>query len=193
MPVMPRFLRSSRARGWTLALPGLGLFLLGASPAGCGYTLAGRGSYLPVYIKTIGVPQFANRTTVFNAETLLTERVRSEFISRGRYAIVPSDVGVDALLSGSIASISLTPASFSATQQASRYTITMTVSIELRDSHTNTVLWDNTALVFREDYEALSGTKSTDPAAFFGQEANALDRVSRDFAQTIVSSILEAF
>ena len=32
-----------------------------------------------------------------------------------------------------------------------------------------------------------------DPAAFFGQDQNALDRMTTDFARTIVSAILEAF
>ena len=31
----------------------------------CGYTLAGRGSFLPETIKTIGVPDFDNRTPYF--------------------------------------------------------------------------------------------------------------------------------
>ena len=35
---------------------------------GCGYSLAGRGSFLPAYIKTIGVPQFTNRTAVFDLD-----------------------------------------------------------------------------------------------------------------------------
>ena len=57
--------------------------------AGCGYALAGRGSFLPAYIRTIGIPTFTNRTTVFNLETLLTQKVRSEFIGRGSYQILP--------------------------------------------------------------------------------------------------------
>ena len=48
---------------------------------GCGYSLAGRGSFLPSYIKAIGVPTFVNRTPVFNVETTLTEKVRREFHS----------------------------------------------------------------------------------------------------------------
>jgi hypothetical protein len=32
-----------------------------------------------------------------------------------------------------------------------------------------------------------------DPAAFFGQDRNAFERISTDFARTIVSAILEAF
>ena len=55
------------------------------------------------------------------------------------------------------------------------------------------MLWENPSLVFREDYENTSGSNALDPAAFFGQEVNALDRVSSDFARTIVSAILEAF
>src|SRR6185503_9558806 len=34
--------------------------------SGCGYALAGRGSFLPSYIRVIGIPTFANRTTIFN-------------------------------------------------------------------------------------------------------------------------------
>lgn len=163
------------------------------SGGGCGYTLAGRGSFLPAYIKAVGIPQFTNHTTVFNAETLLTDRVRREFIGRGKYTVLPTIEGVDATLVGDIASISVAPASFTATQLASRYVIAMSVRIQFRDTHTNTLVWENPSLVFRQEYEATSGSGVQDPNAFFGQEAGALERVSTDFARTIVSAILEAF
>jgi hypothetical protein len=161
--------------------------------AGCGYALAGRGSFLPSYIQAIGVPTFGNRTTVFNVETILTEKVRSEFISRGRYSIQPGTDSVDAVLTGDVTSVSLQPATLADTGLASRYVITMTASIEFRDVRANTVLWENPSLVFREDYEASSGQNALDQNAFFNQEANALDRISGDFARSIVSAILEAF
>jgi hypothetical protein len=160
---------------------------------GCGYSLAGRGSFLPAYIKTIGIPTFANRTTVFNLETTLTQKVRGEFIGRGKYQILPQADGVDALLTGEVVAVSITPASFNTQQLASRYAITMTARIELRDTRANVVLWENPSLVFRQEYEATSGTSAVDPAAFFGQDANALDRLGTDFSRTIVSTILEAF
>lgn len=161
--------------------------------ADCGYSLAGRGSFLPSYIKSIGVPTFANRTSVFNVETMLTEKVRREFIGRGKYTVLPQAGGVDATLIGEVSSISIAPASFAPNQLASRYVITMAARIELHDNHSNTPLWQNQNLVFRQDYEATSGTGPLDPTAFFGQQANALDRVSTEFARTIVSAILEAF
>ena len=182
-------------KDWRLGTRVLGLMLAAALCApGCGYSLAGRGSFLPAYVKTIGVPMFTNRTTVFNLETLLTEKVRSEFIGRGKYTILPQATGaVDALLTGEITAVTLTPSSFTVQQVASRYAITMTARIELRDMRANTVLWENPSVIFRQEYEAVAGTSATDPNAFFNQQANALDRVSTEFARTIVSAILEAF
>ena len=163
--------------------------------SGCGYSLAGRGSTLPVNIKTIGIPLFTNRTTVFNLETTLTQKVRSEFIGRGKYDIQPDANAVDALLTGEITAVSIAPASININQLASRYAITMVAKVELRDRKTDMVLWDNPSLIFRQEYDATgTGTQgAVDPAAFFGQDTNALDRLSTEFAKSIVSAILEAF
>ena len=167
--------------------------LCGESAIGCGYALAGRGSFLPSYIQTIGVPNFTNRTTVFNLETQLTQKVRAEFIGRGKYRILPESTGVDALLTGEVLSATPAPASFTTQQIASRYIITVIARVELRDLRENRVLWENPSLVFRQEYEAQSGTNALDPSAFFEQDRDALDRMSTEFARTIVSAILEAF
>jgi hypothetical protein len=155
--------------------------------------LAGRGSFLPDYVRTIGIPGFTNRTSVFNIETLLTEKVRAEFIGRGKYKIVPDSSAVDAVLTAEVSAASLAPISFTTQQLASRYALTLSARVELRDLRENKLLWENPNLVFRQDYEAQSGENATDAAAFFGHDTNALDRMSSDFARTIVSAILEAF
>src|SRR4029079_8127538 len=57
-----------RGEGMTLARGSFVVRLLGVLcvlcggclAAGCGYTLAGRGSFLPTTIQTIGIPTFAN-------------------------------------------------------------------------------------------------------------------------------------
>jgi hypothetical protein len=160
---------------------------------GCGYALAGRGSFLPAYIRTIGIPTFANSTVVFNLETMLTQKVRSEFIGRGKFQVLPEATGVDALLTGEVSAVTITPASFNPQQLATRYAITMTARIELRDMRENKVLWENASVQFRQEYEATGGQSVLDPSAFFQQDTNALERMSTEFARTIVSSILEAF
>lgn len=160
--------------------------------SGCGYSLAGRGSFLPEYIRTIGVPEFTNNTTVFDIERLVTQRVRSEFIGRGKYTVVPEREGVDGLLIGTISSITLVPSAFNQQNQATRYTLIVTANIEFRDVRADKVLWSNPALQFREEYEA-APADALDPSAFFGQDVNALERLAQEFARSIVSAILEAF
>jgi Lipopolysaccharide-assembly len=166
--------------------------------SGCGYALAGRGNFLPSYIQTIGVPTFQNHTSYFVLAELVTDKVRTEFIGRGNYKIVPEAAGADAVLVGAVTNVSVVPASFSTEQQASRYTITVTANIELRDVAKDTVLWTNPALSVREEYDATSSLTSdptgfVDPSTFFNQETNAVERVSSEFSRTVVSAILEAF
>lgn len=161
--------------------------------AGCGYSLAGRGSSLPAYIRTIGVPLFGNSTSVFDVEARLTERVRLEFIGRGKYRVVADEAGTDAVLRGEITGISVRPTAFTQEQQASRYEVTFVIKVEFRDQKTGKVLFENPAQTFRDEYEVTTGTVASDASAFFGQNQNALDRIANDFAKTVVSAILEAF
>jgi hypothetical protein len=165
---------------------------------GCGYALAGRGNFLPAYIQTIGIPNFENHTSLFQIAQLVTDKVRTEFIGRGNYKIVPEATGADAILVGAITNVSILPTNFSPDQQASKYTITVTANIQLRDVEKDTVLWSNPAISIREEYDATSAVSNdpnlpVDPTAFFTQESNALERISSEFSRSVVSAILEAF
>ncbi len=159
--------------------------------SGCGYSLAGRGSFLPPHINVIGVPTFTNLTPVIDVERRLTERVVSELIGRGKYRVERTATGVDAVLSGEISSIAIVPAAFNEQRQATRYALVLTAKIEFRDVKNNKIIWNNPALQVRDEFE-LSGTVS-DPNAFFGQDVNALERLAAEFARTLISAILEAF
>jgi hypothetical protein len=157
----------------------------------CGYSLAGRGTFLPAHIRVIGVPTFTNLTSVYDIERRITERVRSELTGRGKYRVEPSATGVDAVIAGEITSITINPTAHNDQRQATRYQLQLTAKIEFRDVTSNKVIWSNPSMQFREDYE-ITGT-ITDPNAFFGQEANAMDRLALEFARSVVSAILEAF
>lgn len=171
----------------------LALLVLAVSNSGCGYTLAGHGTFLPAYIKRIGIPTFTNRSTVFNVEQNVTQKVRAEFIGRGKYTIVPDATGVDALLTGEVSSVTLTPAAFNTQQQATRYALTLTAKVEFKDMTTNKVLWQNPSMQYREEFDVSTSSNTLDPTAFFGQNANAVDRMASEFARALVSAILEAF
>jgi hypothetical protein len=168
--------------------------VLAMAGSGCGYALAGRGSFLPDYIRTVGVPQLQNGTTFFEVEQILTEKIRTEFLGRGRYQIVPDAAGADAVLSGAITSITVQPVGFTEQQLASRYLFTLTMKVQFVDATTTQVLWSNDALTFREEYDL--GTRSNtalEGATFLSQERASFDRISTDIARTVVTAILEAF
>ncbi len=172
----------------------LAVLLACTASASCGYTLTGRGAFLPDYIETIGIPMFDNETAVFEVEQLVTHEVRQEFIGRGPYRVVPDATGVDAVLEGAIRNVRIAPASFTDDQQASRYLLTLTARIAFTDLTTNEVLWQNPSLQFSDEYEVASGGGDVQSAsAFFGQRSNAVERIAQDFAESVVSSILEAF
>ena len=161
--------------------------------SGCGYTLAGRGSFLPAYIKRIGIPNFTNSTAIFDLDRRVTDRVRAEFIGRGKWVVVPDQTGVDAVVLGTITSVTLTPIAFNQQQQATRYSLAMTGSVEFKDLQSNKTIWSNPSMQYHEEFQTPSVTTTLDVSSFFGQDANALDRLSNEFARALVSAVLEAF
>lgn len=169
------------------------LLAVASATAGCGYSLAGRGSFLPDYIRTIGVPQFTNSTSIYDVDRKVSEQVRGELAGRGKYKIEPRDTGVDAVLTGDVNSITITPVSFNQQQQATRYVLTLSASVQFKDVKTGKVLWANPAMAFREEFEPTTGANVTDVTAFFGQDVNALERIASEFARAVVSALLEAF
>jgi hypothetical protein len=168
--------------------------LAASAMTACGYALAGRGSFLPAYIRVLGIPMFGNATPFQTVEQLFTQKVRLEFQSRRRYTVVPTTEGADGIVRGEITSISTQPVSITAAQVASRYRVTVVVKIAFEDVKAQKVLWENPSLSFSDEYELANPTTSGgDVSAFIGNERVAMDRMSEDFARSVVSAILEAF
>jgi len=165
----------------------------GVSAASCGYALAGRGSFLPDYIQTLGIPMFGNTTPYQTVEQVFTQKVRLEFQSSRRYTVVPSDEGVDGIVRGEIQSIMLQPVSLTDAQLASRFRVTVIVKVAFEDVKAQRTLWENPSLSFSDEYELASPGTGQDVSAFVGNERVAMDRMSTDFARSVVSAILEAF
>lgn len=164
-----------------------------ALQAACGYNLAGRGSFLPSYIRVIGIPIFANNTSVYDIEQLFTQRVRSEFLGRGRYQVIALTDGADAILSGTVSGLSLEPSGFNENNQATRYIVRVQLKVEFRDVKANKLIWENPSLEILDEYDLTTGTGALDASAFLGQNRAAADRIADTVARRTVSAILEAF
>jgi hypothetical protein len=176
---------------------GLLLAVVLALPAsGCGYALAGRGSFLPADIRVVGIPLLENRTPIQRLDQIITDKVRTEFIQRGsKYTIISAASGADAVLSGAITNVRFDAVGLD--QQlasASRYLITVTMRVQFTDTRNSQVLWSNEALTFREEYDLKTrGNGQVDGAVLLEQEGPAMDRMAGDLARSVVSAILEAF
>jgi outer membrane lipopolysaccharide assembly protein LptE/RlpB len=167
-------------------LPLFALFLLNA---GCGYHTAGHAVQLPDNVKTIAVPAFKNETLTYRIEQMLTASVVREFTTRTHYRIL-NDPGeqADATLRGTVLSTSASPLTFdTATGQAASVLVVVSLRVTLTDRN-GKVLYQNPAYLFREQYEV-----SQDLTSFFEEDSPAFRRLSRDFARTLVSNILEGF
>lgn len=154
----------------------------------CGYHTVGASSHLPPNIRTLAVPTFTTRAQAFHTEFAFTQAVVRELNTRTKYQVLNRDTDADATLSGTIVSESASPLTYDSTSgQTSSYLITITARVVLtaRDGH---VLYQNDALPFREQYQSTQDTTS-----FIQEDSPAVQRVARDFAQTIVAAILESY
>jgi len=170
------------------------IVVLTLAVSACGYALAGRGSSLPAHIKRIGVPMFANHSDTTDLDRILTEAVRQELQGRGGFVVVPDATGVDAVLTGEVQPIASMVAAFTdTTRQASKYLITIQASVEFKDLVEGKVLVPNRVFRASDDYEVTSTATGNNPAALFSQDQNALRRLAKTFAQSLVAQILENF
>jgi outer membrane lipopolysaccharide assembly protein LptE/RlpB len=156
---------------------------------GCGYHTAGRGVTLPDNVKTIAVPSFVNDTQTYKIEQRLTGAVVRELVMRTHYHILnQTDEMADATLRGEVLSSTATPLTYdSQTGRAASVLVTVSMKVSLTDK-SGKVLYRNPAYLFREQYQV-----SRELTSFFEEDSPALQRLSQDFARTLVSNILEGF
>lgn len=167
------------------------VFVIAALISGCGYRLVGRGS-LPASWKRIGVPTFQNQSPVPELDRLVSEAVRAELQSRAKVVVVHEATGVDAVLTGIILSVNRVQSGVTSDALASRYQINVVVSSEVREVKDNSVYWKD-SLSVADQYEATTGSATTDIATLFTQDRHALERMAKAVAEKLVMAILQKF
>jgi TolB-like protein len=173
-----------RARRCRLTPAGVLLLVCASAFPGCGYTLSGKNTFLPERIRVIMVAPFENRTQRPEIEQRVTEEVARELSKRGRYKVVSAREGADALLEGAITEYRSTPVQLNAQGRATRLETVVTLQATLRDVSSETVLWSQSGLVFREQY---------DVQAEVLEENLALDQIAQGAAAALVNSMFEGF
>jgi hypothetical protein len=158
----------------------------------CGYALVGRGVTTDASVKRIGVPMFRDATGKPGLDQKVTQKVIEELLRRGRFDVVQEAAGVDAVVDGELVSYIAVPVGFADEggdrTQPNRYSVTLTARVRYAKPTEKDAIWENEAFAFRDEYDV-----SEDPSAFFHQEEEALERLSTQFARSLVAAMLEAF
>ena len=148
-------------------------------------------SGLPSNIKRIAVPafQFEVEGARYRVESRFTEAVSREIIRRGRgLKVQGTRSGADAVVEGTIRNFNFSGVLLDREGRARVYEVTITAAVTVRDLKSNKILYDNQNLIFRDSFEF-----SEDPRSFFNEEDPAVERMSRAFAESVVSTIINGF
>jgi len=157
---------------------------------GCGYHTVGTPTHLPPDIGSIAVPIFQTDVENYHTNVAFTDAVVQELTSRTKDRVTQNDHprAADAMLRGTILTETYTPLTYNAvTGQSSSYLITVTVNVVLTDA-AGKVLYSNHHFRFRSQYQ-----ETADLSSFLQEDSPAVQRMARDFAQSLVSEILESF
>jgi outer membrane lipopolysaccharide assembly protein LptE/RlpB len=156
---------------------------------GCGYHTAGHAVTMPEGVHTIAIPAFVNQTQTYRIEQRLTGAVVREMVLRTHYRIVNDSAdSADATLRGTVLSTSTSPLTYdSQTGRASTMLVVVSMKVSLTDRQ-GKVLYENPSYLFREEYQI-----SRELTSFFEEDSPALERLSQEFARTLVSNVLEGF
>jgi hypothetical protein len=170
-----------------LRLSALGLSLLFVSGFAECYKPVTKNQ-LPAHIKTVAVPAFENQALRYKIGSRFADAVINELIRRGRGLRVQGDrEGADAVIDGVIRSFTYSGVLLDDRGRARVFEVTIQAAVTVRDQTENRVLYDNQNFVFRGEYEF-----ANDPRNFFNEEDPAVQRMARNFAESIVSTLTNA-
>lgn len=164
--------------------------------SGCGYHQVGAATHVPTNVRTVAVPIFQSKVQAYNTEMAFTQAVVRELNTRTRYRVLTNanpntsatDQSADATLRGTILTQAVTPLTYDAASgQTSSYLVNITAAVELV-GHDGTVLYRKNSFAWREQYQS-----TQDLTGFVQEDSAAVRRMSRDFAQALVSDMMESF
>jgi len=165
------------------------LLLSAAALVSCGYHVGGKADLIPQTIQTIAIPAFKTVTTKYRLVDVLPEQISQEFRSRTRFKIEKDASTADAVLTGTVNNVILYPVVSDPTSgKATSIRIVVFLTVKLVDRKTSQVLYSKLNWGVREDY-----AEAIDPHQFFDESGAAYDRLCRDVARDLVSSIVENF
>ena len=154
---------------------------------GCGYHFMPAGEHIGTRIQKVFVDNFPNRTSEAYVENYLRKAFIDEFIEGRRFKVVGKPEMADAVLKGSVKSLTTSHLSYDINNIAVEERVTMTMEIIFEEQDTHEIVWSNKDISGMEDYQI------TDQLTSENSRKNALIKLSNDTAEKVYRLMMSDF
>ncbi|MDO9577501.1 MAG: LPS assembly lipoprotein LptE [Candidatus Cloacimonadales bacterium] len=134
------------------------------------------------HLKTISIKSFQNKTTEYNLEEDVFNKLSEKFSSDGRLSIVT--ISPDCLIEGEILDYSNDVLSF-AGSTVDEYNVQILFSVTFTDLQKNEIIWQNKSLLLNETYS------TSNPNITLKSEESAQQKIIDDLFDVIIKNSLE--
>jgi hypothetical protein len=173
----------------------LALLVLGLT--GCGYhRLDRRPQAAPWLVKgeTVRIGSFANKTSRLGVEDTFLKALENRIVAASPWKLVSQNASSRWVIQGAIERFEVKPLGLSlgsgsskgSAGTATRLEVVVVVSIQLLDGQTGAVVMANRAITFSNQYRV-----DQNFASFDNRELEVLDTLADDFAESVLTQMLE--
>ena len=165
----------------------LPFLVIGLFASGCGYHV-NNGSPALTPGKTLAIESFKNQTVYYKIDQIFTRSMINEMVRATDYRVVSETANADAILRSTIRGLTTSPVTYSKSSFASTFLVTVNAKVQLIETSTGKILYENHDVLFSDQYVI-----NTDVKNFFSEMNPALSRLAEEFSTTVVAAILEAY
>ena len=154
---------------------------------GCSYHFMPAGEHIGTRIQKVFVDTFSNRSSEAYMENYLRKAFIDEFIEGRRFKLVGKPEMADAVLKGSVKSLTTSHLSYDINNIAVEERVTMTMEVIFEEQDTHEIVWSNKDISGMEDYQI------TDQLTSENSRKNALIKLLNDTAEKVYRLMMSDF
>lgn len=176
----------------------VGMLLLSALTASCGYHFSGEGTGPQPGLDTIAVPVFENTTSEPELGAIFAGELRRQFMEKGPMRVVPVE-SADAVIKGRITDMHTQAVAHRSFERRFETKLTVesriyvTVDVRCEDAQKGKVLWRDPAFTYYKVYRQNPDPRNPDPIVNFDSRRLALETIAREMAVRIHDRLLSNF
>lgn len=178
---------TARQTRWSLLV--LLLVSLIIATAGCGYRFSPGGDWIDSRIKTVFIDSITNSTGEPSVEVYLRIGFEDQFHKSTRLTLSQNREAADAILKGTITTLSTANVSFDRYDKATESRLLMTVDLTFEDRTTRKKLWGMSNFSGHESYQV----DQANPYTSSVNKTQALQKLSADMAEKAYRNLMSGF